>query len=250
MRVALKTTTTMVPQMQQWWQADAGADSGFEALLDTLEPLVKAIPPMAPAPASEGPKPKMDGDGKPVLDDKGQPVMEGAAAPATVPPAATAKEEPFGKSFTVKLEDGTETEVLDATEMMKALNEKNVTLGERCGRLEAGLRRTLAVNAALNTHVTEQAVMIKSLQADVTRIGATPAGRRTVLNVLEKPATTVAPPATVEGVTAEKFMGTMMKCFESGKISGSDVTIAEASLGRGVPIPDEIVARVTAAAGS
>ncbi len=234
------------------------AATGFEALLDECEIVMKAMP-AVPVRAEPPAKPKLDAEGKPVMGTDGKPVMEAvpsaAAPPATTAataPATTEEEEPFGKSFTVQMADGTEQEVLDATEMMKALNDDNKKLSERAAKLEAGLSKSAALNVALGKKLTEQGVLLKSLHDSVESMGSKPGGRRAVLNLLDKPATTTTttPAAEITGVNAEEFMNTMAKCFAAGKLSGDDVNLAEAYVGRGLQPPKDLIERVATAASS
>ena len=235
--------------------ADAPAATGFEGLLDQYDALLKAMPSVADDGAPTG-KPKIGADGKPMMDDKGMPMMEPEAAPATdnQPPMRKSDDpsmddEPFGKSFKIQLEDGTEQEVLDGTAMVKALHTRNATLNTRCAALEGALKKSLTNNVALGKTVSEQGALLKALKADVKALGEAPAGRRAVLSVHEKPSTTAPGNAASEGVTGQVFMENMMKAFDAGKVSGHEVGVAETYVNAGLPdrIPSELVARVAAA---
>lgn len=148
--------------------------------------------------------------------------------------------EEFGKSFTVKLDDGTEVEAFDGTQMMKALAAKNTRLEAELGKVGAG---ALAAVAKLSGALTAQAAKIgeltaftKSLQDDLARIGGQGAGRKAVVNIHEKPGAggAEAEPARLD---PQAIMAKAMALQGQGAITSSAIARLEMSLqtGRGIP---------------
>jgi hypothetical protein len=163
------------------------------------------------------------------------------------------------KSFTVKLSDGTDLEVEDGSELVKALstrfdaNEEKVLKSlEACvfviTNQGAMLKSLTDKLTAQETTVKEQDTLIKSLRADLTKIGSAGAGRKTVLSVVEREGqtatTNLAKSGMPEGVTADTFFAKALDMQKAGKITGSDISLAEACLNLGQPVPPQIVQRV------
>ena len=210
------------------------ATSGFEALLDTLEPLLKSVP----AASAVTPGQAKNDDGTPKFDAAGKPVMEAAAATA---PAATVTNEPMGKSLTIKLEDGTEQVVFDATEMMKSFEKQSGDLTVRCGKLEEALVKSLNANIVMVRGLTEQGAMLKALETKVAELGAAGSGRKAVLTVIEKGP---SQQAAATGQTVQEFGEQMMKAFHKGAVSADEVNLAETVMGYGKQPDADFVRRV------
>ncbi|MDR3519156.1 MAG: hypothetical protein P4M00_25450 [Azospirillaceae bacterium] len=89
--------------------------------------------------------------------------------------------------------------------------------------------------AALQQTVTDQDLRLKSW-------GARGAGRRTVLNVHEKPAS--AGLAKAEGLKPEELLAKALDAQKAGRLRGHDVVLLEAYLGRGQEPPAALLTRV------
>jgi hypothetical protein len=211
------------------------APTPFDALMTELDTMAKAFPPA---------KAKKDEDDEDE-DDKG----------------GKGKEGEMKKSFTIQLADGTTAEVQDGSELLKALSDRmDLTDTNVQSTLESAVMVIKGQGAMLKsfseqlagqqTTITEQATLIKSLQTDVGKLSSAGAGRKTVLSVVERrtdTATAAAAKSGVpEGVTHEQFFAKAFEKQGQGKLTGTDIALAEASLNSGLAIPDNIVQRVLA----
>lgn len=146
---------------------------------------------------------------------------------------------PMAKSFQLTLDDGTVIEAVDGTEMVKAL-------GNRLTATESTMVKALGEAVTL---IKGQADMIKSLSDQVKKLSGEGRGRKAVLSVVEKPApvaATMAKSQQAEGVTPEIFFAKALDAQKAGRISGTDIAVAESCLNRGQAIPENIVQRVMA----
>lgn len=215
--------------------------SEFQALLDELT-LLKAMPAgggdtddkTIQAAAADG-NPDADGDGK--NDVSGEPDGDEGKGGA--------EDEVFGKSFQVQLEDGSTVDAFDGTEMMKALWAANAALKVTVAK-QADDATTLGKSLQVATDLIKSLQgTVTQLQSDIARIGNTGAGRKTTVNVHEKP--TGAPLAKSESIAPQEFLAKCETAFNAGKLSGRDLARAEAYIGRGATPPAEIVNAVIGA---
>lgn len=144
----------------------------------------------------------------------------------------------MAKSFTLKLDDGSEVEAVDGTELVKAL----------MARVETNEgQMTKALQSAVNL-IKSQGDLIKSLQGQVAKLGDSGRGRKTLLTVTEKKPVSELRKSEGsegdEGMTANEFMAKALSAQAAGRITGSDVAVAESYLNRGLAVPDRIVNRV------
>lgn len=142
---------------------------------------------------------------------------------------------PMAKSFTLKLEDGTEVEATDGTELVKSLTQR---LEKTEGQMAKALEQAVGL-------IKGQGDLIKSLTEQVKKLSGEGRGRKAVVSVVEKPApgTTMAK-SEPQGLTGEEFMTKAMDAMKAGKITSLDVATAEACLNRGAAIPASIIQRV------
>lgn len=167
--------------------------------------------------------------------------------------------EHMAKSFTLKTDDGETLQVVDASEMIKALTgrldvtastmEETFTNVVNVMKGQGELVKALTVRFEEQTAtIAAQDTLIKSLQAEVTKLGSLPAGRRAVVTVAERqaaPATDLMAKAGMpEGVTTDDFFAKALNMQGEGKLTGVDIAIAEASINAGQPVPPSIVRRV------
>lgn len=151
-------------------------------------------------------------------------------------------DEPMAKSFSFKLENGEEIDAIDGTELVKSLIERFDSQEEAMAKAMGGVVELLK---STTDTIREQGALIKSLQGDVKRLGGEGRGRKTVVSVAEKPAVgeTLAK-SEPEGMNPNEFMAKALSAQQSGKITGLEVSIAETSLNKGMPVPQNIVRRV------
>lgn len=169
------------------------------------------------------------------------------------------KGEHMTKSFTLKTDDGETLQVVDASDMIKALggrlDETTTTMQETFLNMVTVLKGQGELVKSLTTKLEEttatmagQATLIKSLQDEVTKLGTLPAGRRAVVTVAERqaaPATDIMAKAGMpEGVTTQDFFAKAHDMQIAGKLTAVDISMAEASLNAGQPVPESIVRRV------
>lgn len=167
--------------------------------------------------------------------------------------------EHMAKSFTLKTDDGETLQVVDASDLIKALggrlDETTASIQETFASVVGVMKAQGELVKSLTAKYEEQTAtiagqdtLIKSLQAEVTKLGSQPAGRRAVVTVAERqasPATEVMAKAGMpEGVTTEDFFAKALNMQSEGKLTGVDIAIAEASLNAGQAVPASIVRRV------
>lgn len=145
-------------------------------------------------------------------------------------------DKPMVKSFKFTLEDGTEVDAQDGTELVKSLQ-------DRIAATEVTMAKALGSAVEL---IKGHASMIKSLSDSVKKLGGEGRGRKAVVSVVEKPAPGASPMAKSEpaGVSHEVFFAKAMAAQKEGRLSGMDIAMAESCLNRGEVIPQSIVARV------
>lgn len=215
--------------------------SQYEKLLEELETMAKAMPGDEGADddkiqaAAAAANPDADGDGEndvtgddlnpEGLGDEGEGEGDGD------------DEETMGKSFALKLEDGTELEAIDGTELVKSL----------MARVESNEGTVMKALSTAVDLLGKQGNMIKSLQDEVKKLAGEGRGRKTVVSVSEKPvagATMAKSQGAADGLSANEFMAKALAAQASGRLTGLDVARAESALNKGLPVPQDVVNRV------
>lgn len=219
--------------------------SQYEKLLEELETMAKAMPGDEGADddkiqaAAAAANPDADGDGEndvtgddlnpEGLGDEGKGEGEGGGDGDD--------EETMGKSFALKLEDGTELEAIDGTELVKSL----------MARVESNEGTVMKALGTAVDLLGKQGNMIKSLQDEVKKLAGEGRGRKTVVSVSEKPvagATMAKSQGAADGLSANEFMAKALAAQASGRLTGLDVARAESALNKGLPVPQDVVNRV------
>lgn len=207
--------------------------SQFDKLMDELnglktdqELMTKALPAddgkdeeKIQAAAAEGGSDHQEPDG----DEDGEGAGDGDA-----------DDKPMAKSFKFTLEDGTEVEAQDGTELVKSLQ-------VRIDQTEQTMAKALETAVGL---IKGQSDLIKSMQDQIKKLSGEGRGRKTVVSVVEKPVGTMAKSIQPEGVSPDEFFAKAMSAQREGRISGTDIALAETMLNRGQPIPPAILQRV------
>jgi hypothetical protein len=202
----------------------------FDALLGELGDLAKALPTDA---GGEG-----DAAIAAAAAEGGTDVPAGEGAEGTEGESKD-KGEPFGKSFTIKLDDGTEVEAVDGAQLIKSLVDRVETN-------EGAMAKALGLAVGL---IKGQGELIKSLTDQVGKLNSQGVGRKAILSIAEK-----APAATelaksipdANAVTGEEVMAKAMIAQSAGRITGLDVIKLEGSINRGMQPPEDILRRVYA----
>lgn len=147
---------------------------------------------------------------------------------------------PFAKSFNVTLESGEVAEAVDATDLLKALNDRVETL-------ESGnepLAKSLTAAVSL---IKAQGTLLKSLTERVAKFSSEGKGRKTMLAVNDRPAPgeqTMAKsqPAAMNG---HEVLAKALSAQRAGKLTGFDVSCAEAAVNSGSPVPANVLAAIS-----
>lgn len=160
------------------------------------------------------------------------------------------------KSFRVTLEDGQEMEAFDGTDLIKSLTDRLDTQeAESKTHSEAVLKALgMAVDtlSGLQAQVVKQGKLIKSLNRTVADLGGQGRGRKSTLNVHEKPGAGSSNKQLRKSqqgdVTPQEFLAKAEALLDQGKIDPIDLVKAEAVLNRG-GTPDEALVRKVFAEG-
>ena len=216
--------------------------SQYEKLLEELETMAKAMPGDDGADddkiqaAAAAANPDADGDGEnDVTGDDLNP--EGGEGLGGEGEGDGDDEETMGKSFALKLDDGTELEAIDGTELVKSL----------MARVESNEGTVMKALGTAVELIGKQGDMIKSLQDEVKKLAGEGRGRKAVVSVSEKPvagATMAKSQGAAEGLSANEFMAKALAAQASGRLTGLDVARAESALNKGLPVPQDVVNRV------
>lgn len=144
-----------------------------------------------------------------------------------------AGEEKMTKSMTI---DGEAVEVIDGEQMLKSL-------GELGGRLTA-TEETLAKALATTLSITKtQGDMIKSLNDRLEKLAGQGKGRKTVISVVERPATTLAKSEPAQ-IQPGEIMAKALSAQKAGKLTGIDVARCESALNSGAAVPADVLAKL------
>ena len=188
---------------------------------------------------------------KALAPEGGEGATEGAKAPAgegEATEAAGAAETTLGKSLgMVTLADGTEVEGFDASAIVVSL-QTELDAQKATGAAMLKAMGTMAtVQRQAHGLIQQQADLIKSLQADVQRIGGQGAGRKAVVNVhdLPKPGGGVTEP---QGMNRGEALAKSMTLLGAGKLSAIDVAQIEGSLNATGKVPERYAPLFTSAA--
>ena len=149
-------------------------------------------------------------------------------------------DEMMGKSLKIKLDDGTEVDALDGTELVKSLIARMDT---DAGVAQQVIGGALSMIKAQGEIIAAQDKVLKSLQADVAALGRQGAGRRSVVSVAPAPAQQ-SQQQMAKSMPGEEFMAKSLEAQKAGRISGMDVSIIEGYLNSGAQVPERYVSRV------
>jgi hypothetical protein len=147
-------------------------------------------------------------------------------------------DEMMGKSFAFTLENGEVIEAMDGTALVKSLL-------DRVDTNEAQMVKAMEMAIGM---IGRQGELIKSLQARVGQLAGEGRGRKAVLSVVEKPPVGSLQKShqQSQGMSSQEFMAKALNLQTQGVLTGLDVARAESALNRGIPVPRDIVERVTA----
>lgn len=153
-------------------------------------------------------------------------------------------DEMLGKSFVVTTADGTEALVYDGAAMVKALRDDVTAMRSELEQAKADL-------AQAREAISGSVSLMKSLHADnaalrerVTELARAGKGRKSVLNVHDRPMAGDEALAKSARPAAGDLMAKALQAQRAGRISGSDVARLEEYVGRGIEPPQSILARI------
>lgn len=145
--------------------------------------------------------------------------------------------EAMTKAFTMKLEDGTEVDAIDGTELVKSL----------MARAEESEGRFMIFTKSVTALLAGQTDLIKSLQGQVHTLSNMGRGRKAVVTVVDKTTTAGAAGATEEaGMKPEEFMAKALRAQSEGRLSGLDIIKSGDRIYKGVMPEDHVIAAVQA----
>lgn len=203
----------------------------YEALLDELETLQKALP---------GPGPMDDDEDEDEAEDEEEGYAEPDADNRGGPSDGDADNRPLAKSFRFELDDGSAVEAVDATDLLKSLHDD--LAGLRASRtseaqaVETGLKGLL-------TLVKGQGALLKSLQAQVAKLADSGRGRKSLTGGEADLAKAQA--ATPE-LPGPLLLAKAHTAFEAKRISGKELSTLDVLLRHGETPDADLVRRILA----
>ena len=153
--------------------------------------------------------------------------------------AGSDDEESMTKSIT--LENG--EEAIDATELLKSLQETQAEQGEA---LAKAMPQILGLMQGQREMIQQQGELIKSMQGRLEQLAGQGRGRKTVLTIAEKPVVgedlAKSQPATIE---PRQLLAKALSAQAEGKMTGLDVARIENAIQSGVPVNAELLSRLS-----
>ena len=150
-------------------------------------------------------------------------------------------EPPLTKAFDVTLPDGTEAQAIDGDALIKSFT----------GQMRALRAEHRQALTQLATAVSRSTKLIKSLReqnqrlvSQVSAMGQAGRGRKSALNVHEKPMVGADPLAKAEGISPATLMAKALSAQKAGRLTGTQVAELDAYVARGIPVPETLLARL------
>ncbi len=219
----------------------------FSALLDELAQLQAGNEDMAKAMKADDAEDDekiaaaADTDG----DGKAEGAEEGADKDADDKDGDDKDAEYFGKSFAVTLENGEQVDAYDGTEAIRLLNGRVGSIAAAVSgqgdQMAKALGSVAGAVKGMQSLIRDQADMLKALRGEVATLRGSGTGRKAVLDVHEQ---RTAAPAKPEGLSPGEVMAKAMTAQEGGRITALDVARIESRIGRGEPIPADLLAKI------
>jgi hypothetical protein len=214
---------------------------GFAGLLTHLDSLST----MSKAMCADG-----EGDGKEKGKDKdGLAKIEGAAEDGKEEGEG---DDMMGKALQVTLADGSVVEAFDGTAMMKSLSDRLVATETNSAEFMKGMAVAVDVLTSMQKVVVAQAakieaqdVLLKSLQDKVGTIGAQGSGRRALVNILEKTATTI-PGGGKVALDRNAILAKALTAQKRGDLDAVGVARIESRLNSNMELPADLAAIINA----
>lgn len=136
-------------------------------------------------------------------------------------------DEPLTKSL--QLDDGSDVVLVDAESLIKSID----ALGVKATKTEEVLTKGLQASMAM---IAKQGELIKSLNDKVSALGGQGAGRKTVLNIAEKPSIggqQLAKSMTDGQLTVGELLAKSNAAFDAKRITGKELTTIDVAARQG-----------------
>lgn len=159
-------------------------------------------------------------------------------------------DKPLAKSFMLSLEDGTQMEAFDGTDMIKSLTDRlelsETALKTNEEQVLKSLNVAVDLISAQSVQLKEQGVLIKSLQGKVSELAKSGRGRTSTLTVAEKPnLETSLAKSQPAGMGREEVLAKSLSAMKSGRITGLEAAGIENRLNMGIAIEPELISRIS-----
>lgn len=231
--------------------------SEFSALIDDLngvlnseeETLAKAMQPDADDAADDAKiKAAADGD----ADDDGEPDSEDATDDYDHQEPdgdegeggegdGDGDEAPLTKAFSVTLPDGREAEAIDGDALIKSFTGQLQSLRSEQAQAMTQMAEALSRSTKLLKSLREQN---EALASQVRAIGQSSRGRKSALNVHERPMVGDEHLHKSSAPTPATLMAKALTAQQAGRLTGSQVAEIDAYVARGLPVPETLLARI------
>jgi hypothetical protein len=199
--------------------------SEFQTLLDELSELDELRKAQKPA------HPEPDGDeqpdGKPSDQDEDNEDEKDEDEDEDEDQDEEPEGKPFGKSFRVSLADGSEVDAVDGTAVIAALQADVASVSSDL----------LKAFKSLTSLVKSQQEDLSALRTQVDDLGRRPAGRKSVLNVHEKPSPV---PEAAPAVPPTAVLAKALLAQRAGRLHGGQVAEIEMYLSHGKELPPHL----------
>ena len=145
-------------------------------------------------------------------------------------------DESMAKSFSFTLEDGTQVDAVDGTELVKSLTDK----------FEADKGSMLKALGLTVDMLKSQAAQIETLNTRITRLSGEGRGRKSAVSVAEKivPAAGDMQKAQSQALSSNEFFVKAYAAQKAGRMTAAEISLAETHLNQGTPVPAHIISRV------
>lgn len=148
----------------------------------------------------------------------------------------------LGKAMTIKMADGTEVEAFDGTQAIVELTQQNADLREAMTDMQKAFGAAVEVIKALRTQVADQGTLIKAFGDKVSTAVASPAGRRSMVSIVEKLSPAESKTTEQPKATAQSVMMKARALCDAGKAPWEILPRIEAYQGRGMIAPPDLLA--------
>lgn len=160
-------------------------------------------------------------------------------------------DKPMAKSFMLSLDDGSQMEAFDGTEMIKSLTDR-LELSERAlatneEQVLKSLNIAVDMISAQSVQMKDQGALIKSLQNQVTALSKSGRGRTSTLVPHEKPALeAVMAKSHAASMGRDEILAKSLTAMQSGRITGLEASGIENRLNMNIAIDPALLSRIAA----